>query len=118
VLSQLWLSSDGGENTPPKEVRTQRGQNWEKSWAWWYMPLIPALRRQRQEDLYEFEASLVYRVSARTARTTQRNLSRKTSKNKNKNKKLEVKSVSLMGFLSTLRLRNDHKRSSFPCITI
>ena len=37
------------------------------------MPLIPALRRQRQVDLCEFEASLVYRVSSRTARATQRN---------------------------------------------
>jgi hypothetical protein len=34
------------------------------------MPLILALARQRQA---EFEASLVYRVSSRTARTTQRN---------------------------------------------
>ena len=29
------------------------------------MPLIPALRRQRQEDLCELEISLVYRVSSR-----------------------------------------------------
>ena len=28
---------------------------------WWRMPLIPALGRQRQADLCEFEASLVYR---------------------------------------------------------
>jgi hypothetical protein len=35
--------------------------------------LIPALVRQRQVDLSEFEASLVYRVSSRTARATQRN---------------------------------------------
>ena len=28
----------------------------------WPMPLIPALRRQRQADVCEFEASLVYRV--------------------------------------------------------
>ena len=42
---------------------------------WWCMPLIPALRRQkqRQMDLCEFEASLVYRVSSRKARATQRN---------------------------------------------
>ena len=34
---------------------------------WWcLMPLIPALRRQRQVDLCEFEASLVYRASSRT----------------------------------------------------
>ena len=42
------------------------------SWAWWHMPLIPALGRQRQW-VSEFEASLVYRVSSRTARTIQRN---------------------------------------------
>jgi hypothetical protein len=45
------------------------------------MPLIPALGRQRQADS-EFEASLVYRVSSRTARTTQRNLSQKTKQKK------------------------------------
>jgi len=38
------------------------------------MPLISALREQRQEDLYEFEANLVYRASSRTARATQRSL--------------------------------------------
>ena len=45
----------------------------EKLGAWWRWrtPLIPALRRQR--DLCEFQASLVYRVSSRTARATQRN---------------------------------------------
>ena len=32
------------------------------------MPLIPALRKQRQADLCEFEASLVYIASSRTAR--------------------------------------------------
>ena len=38
------------------------------------MPLIPALRRQRQVDLCEFEASLVYEASSRTVRAvTQRN---------------------------------------------
>jgi hypothetical protein len=34
------------------------------------MPLIPALRMQRQEDLYEFEARLAYVVSSRLARVT------------------------------------------------
>jgi hypothetical protein len=37
------------------------------------MPLIPELERQRQM-ISEFEASLVYRMSSRTDRTTQRNL--------------------------------------------
>jgi hypothetical protein len=36
-------------------------------------PLIPALGKQRQSDLCDFKASLVYRVSSRTARATQRN---------------------------------------------
>ena len=34
------------------------------------MPLIPALKRQRQTDLCEFEASWVDKVSSRTARAT------------------------------------------------
>ena len=37
------------------------------------MPLIPALRRQRQGNLYDFNAILVYRESSRIARTTWRN---------------------------------------------
>jgi hypothetical protein len=36
------------------------------------MSLIPALRRQRQVTLHEFEASLVYRVSSWTARAVWR----------------------------------------------
>jgi hypothetical protein len=47
------------------------------------MPLIPALGRQRRW-IFEFEASLVYRVSSRTVRATQRN---PVSKNKNKQTK-------------------------------
>ena len=46
------------------------------------MPLIPALQRQRQADLCEFEVSLVYRVSSRTARDTQRNPASKYTKPK------------------------------------
>ena len=47
------------------------------------MNLIPALRKQRQVDFCEFKASLVYRVSSRTARTvSQRN---PVSKNKQTN---------------------------------
>ena len=46
------------------------------------------LRRQRQGDPCEFEASLVYRVSSRTARATQRNpvLKKQTGKKQNKTK--------------------------------
>jgi hypothetical protein len=49
--------------------------------------LIPALGRQRQAD-FEFEASLVYRVSSRTAKTTQRNPVLKSKKKQNKTKKV------------------------------
>jgi hypothetical protein len=40
---------------------------------WWHTPSIPALGRQRQLDLKEFKANLVYRVSSRTVGATQRN---------------------------------------------
>jgi hypothetical protein len=47
------------------------------------MPLIPALRRGRGRCISEFKASLVYRVSFRTARTTaQRNPVSKNQKKK------------------------------------
>ena len=51
---------------PPdfREGKKERGRGGRKQ------PLIPALGRQRQVDLCEFEASLVYRVSSRTARAT------------------------------------------------
>ena len=32
---------------------------------WWHMSLIPALRKQRQVDLYEFKVSLVYKATQR-----------------------------------------------------
>jgi hypothetical protein len=51
--------------------------------AWWPTPLIPALGRQ----ISEFEASLVYKVSSRTARATQRNPVSKTKQNKTKQNK-------------------------------
>ena len=35
-----------------------------------YTPLLPALRRQRKEDLCEFKTSLIYIVSLRPARAT------------------------------------------------
>jgi hypothetical protein len=36
------------------------------------MPLIPALGRQKKVDLFGFKASLVYIVSSRPARATQK----------------------------------------------
>jgi hypothetical protein len=56
------------------------------------MPLIPALGRQRQVNLYEFEVSIiVYRVSSRTARANQRNLVSKKQKTTTTTTKTEQK---------------------------
>ena len=43
----------------------------------------PCTQRQRQAELLEFEASLVFRVNSRTARATQRNPVSKKPKTKN-----------------------------------
>jgi hypothetical protein len=43
------------------------------SGQWWLMPLIPALRRLKQEDLFEFQASVLYKASFSSAKATQRN---------------------------------------------
>lgn len=40
---------------------------------WQLTPLVPTLGRQRQKDLSEFEAGLVYRGNSRTARDIKRN---------------------------------------------
>ena len=54
------------------------------------MPLIPALRRQRQTDLCEFKASLIYKARqlSRTAGTSQGDSSQK--KKKGKERKIKV----------------------------
>ena len=54
-------------------------------WAWWCMPVISALRRQRQGDFcIQFKVILVYKVSSRTARAIQRNpVLKKTNKQRN-----------------------------------
>lgn len=39
--------------------------------ASWYKPLTPELGRQRQDELYELEANLVYSSNSRPARAKQ-----------------------------------------------
>jgi len=53
-----------------------------------HTPLILALWRLRQRDLCEFEASLDYRVSFRTARAIQRNPALKNKKKARKEEKM------------------------------
>ena len=43
-----------------------------KPQQWWPTPLILALGRQRQVDLYKFETRMIYRASSGTAKATQR----------------------------------------------
>jgi hypothetical protein len=67
--------------------------------------LILALRRQRQGDLYEFKASLVYRVSFRTDRDTQRNpASKKQNETKTKIKTSRLTSFMKYGQIFDLRV--------------
>lgn len=54
-----------------QEPHTLKNNNYAK-W-WWCMPLIPTLRRERQVGLCDLEASLVYRVTSKTAKATQGN---------------------------------------------
>jgi hypothetical protein len=62
-----------------------------------YRPLIPALRMQRQVDLCEFEASLVYRASSKTAwAVTQSNPVSNLKKKKVQTNKPKKKCVVLM----------------------
>ena len=65
------------------------------------MPLITSLKRQRREELCEFEARLVYRVSSRTAKATQRSPVLKKKKEKKKRTSITTK---LPWFLSPLSL--------------
>jgi len=57
--------------------------------ASWHTAVIPALGRQRQAHLCEFKSTLLYRVSSRTARATQRNPVLK-NKQKKKNKDMDL----------------------------
>jgi hypothetical protein len=68
--------------------------------VWWHTPRFPALRTQRLADLCEFEANLVYRVSFRSAKTTQKNLISKGRRRRRKKEKSKQAS-SLYGNLGS-----------------
>jgi hypothetical protein len=76
-VDKVGLRSEGAKRKKKKQQQQQ------KPGRWWRMPLILARGRQRPE----FKASLVYRVSSRTARIIQRNPFWKKPKKKKKKKK-------------------------------
>jgi hypothetical protein len=82
----------------------------EKSWEWWCTPLIPALGG-RGRWISEFKASLVYKVSSRTARATEKPRLEKPKKKKKKKKEKEGDSWVLQGFSDAKYLGNWEFRS-------
>ena len=54
---------EGGEIKRKAPRKVVKLKNKALAGQWWPTPLIPAFRRQRQGNLCEFQASLVYRVS-------------------------------------------------------
>lgn len=58
--------------------------------CWWCMPLVPELGKQSQEDLCEFNDSLVYRKSSsyRETKATEKSCLRETEENKTEKVKL------------------------------
>lgn len=45
-----------------QKTSAQKSQSFATGWAWWCDHLIPALRKQRQADLWEVKASLDLKV--------------------------------------------------------
>jgi hypothetical protein len=52
LWSRRWESLEEGKGRGNVIIKLQilKTITTGKSWAWWYTPLIPALRRQRQAD--------------------------------------------------------------------
>jgi hypothetical protein len=57
-----------------------RNSGWH--WTWYCMPLVSAFVKQRQEDLCEFKASLVYTATFRLARLYNDTMSQNRKTNK------------------------------------
>ena len=96
---------------------------------WWCTALIPALGRQRQVDVHEFEAILVYQVTSRTGSKTtekpclkQANKQKQKSKNKTNKQKKNFSSLKLAKFFWFSRLISMcislRSISTIPCIAV
>jgi hypothetical protein len=69
------------------QASSEQVESKQRARLWWRTPLIPALGG-RGRRISGFEASLVYKVSSRTARAIQRNPVLKNKTKQNKTKKL------------------------------
>lgn len=61
-----WGDWGGGREMRETEMYHLKNQ---KGWVWWYMPIILALRRFRQEDSGKYEGSLGYKANLKAAWT-------------------------------------------------
>lgn len=46
----------------PNDGCSKGDKLWQSGWTWFYTLVIPTFERQRQVDLFELEASLIYLV--------------------------------------------------------
>jgi hypothetical protein len=82
----------GGYSKNLNGVKQSKFKNLPYSRHWWYTPFNPRTQEAEAGGSLESEASLVYRVSSRTARAIQKNpVSKKKKKNKKKKKKRKYK---------------------------
>lgn len=55
-------------NRVPQNEKVQKTMKKAENQAWWLIPVILALRSQRQVDCHKFEVTLGHRVSSRLLR--------------------------------------------------
>jgi hypothetical protein len=83
VLCRLKQFTSSGQTdwaTNKNPISKKKKKKKVQSWAWWFLSQHSG---GRGRQISEFEASLVYKVSSRAARTTQRNpVSKKKKKKK------------------------------------
>jgi hypothetical protein len=81
-------------------IKTMMTAGW-----WWHTPFIPP-PKEAEPAMSESETSLVYRVSSRTARATQRNPVSKETKKKKKKKNYILAEYLMLQTSDTEHLRN------------
>jgi hypothetical protein len=66
--SQSYTEKPCLEKHKTKQNKQTNKQTNEEDLAWWQIPLISVLRRQRQADFFKYKASLAYIASPRKGR--------------------------------------------------